>query len=160
MRVDQARRRAVGENAAVLVRQLSFGGTDAAPAADDLAFGLHQAGLRGNGPKQRNLELERCLRKALVQHELDSEPHAAIEQRRSKAAVNSPGRVAVPRTGLCGGNDAALGSLDNVIAERFRHRIQRQRAVDEPLNEFDTAYCSLLVVIDDAKTFPERRISS
>jgi len=90
------------------------------------------------------------LRKALVQHGLDSEPHAAIEQRCSKASVNSAGRVAVPRMGLCGGNNAALGNLDNVIAERFRHRVQGQRAVDEPLHKFETAHCSLLVFIDDA----------
>src|SRR5580704_5644885 len=101
---DQARRRAVRENAAVLVRQLSFSGTDTAPATDDLAFRLHQAGLRGDGPNQGNLELERCLRKALVEHGLDGEPHGAVKQRRSKAAVNSPGRVAVPSMGLCGGN--------------------------------------------------------
>ena len=86
----------------------------------------------GIGPIKRNLELERCLRKALVQHGLDSEPHAAIEQRCSKASVNSAGGVAVPRMGLCGGNNAALGNFDNVIAERFRHRVQGQRAVDEP----------------------------
>ena len=61
----------------------------------------------------------------------------------------------MPRMGLCGGNDAALGNLDNVIAERFRHRVQGQRAVDEPLNKFETAHCSSLAAIDDAKVFPE-----
>jgi hypothetical protein len=67
-----------------------------------------------------------------------------------------PAGFAVPRVGLCGGNNAALRNLDNVITERFRHRVQGQRAVDEPLNKFETAHCSLLVVIDDAKTFPNR----
>src|SRR4029077_11797172 len=76
MLVDQARRRAVRENAAVFVGQLAFGGADTAPVTDDLAFRFHQAGLRGDGPYQRNLELERRLRKALVQHRVDGEPHA------------------------------------------------------------------------------------
>jgi hypothetical protein len=53
--------------------------------------------------------------------------------------------------GFCGSNNAALGNLDNVITERFRHRVQRQRAVDEPLHKFETAHCSFLVVINDAK---------
>jgi len=79
---DQAGGRAVSQNAASFVCQLSFGRPDTAPATDDLAFGLHQAGLRRNRPDKRNLELERCLRKALVQHRLDREPHAAVEQRR------------------------------------------------------------------------------
>jgi hypothetical protein len=52
-------------------------------------------------------------------------------------------------------NNTALGNLDNVIAERFRHGVQGQGAIDQPLNEFETAYCPLLVVIDDAKTFPD-----
>src|SRR5262249_25956746 len=65
---DQARRRAVSENTAILVGQLSLGRTDTAPTGNDLAFGLDQAGLRGDRPKQRDLELERRLRKALVQH--------------------------------------------------------------------------------------------
>ena len=58
--------------------------------------------------------------------------------------------------GFCDGNNAALGNLDNVVAERLRHRVQGQRAVDEPLNKFEAAHCSLLVVIDDAKTFLNR----
>jgi hypothetical protein len=49
--------------------------------------------------------------------------------------------------------EAALGDLNNVVAERFRHRVQRQSAVDESLNEFKPARCTLLVVIDDAKRF-------
>ena len=46
---------------------------------------------------------------------------ADARQSRSKASVNSPGRVAVPRMGHCGGNNPALGDLDNVIAERLCH---------------------------------------
>src|SRR5215467_9657882 len=85
---DQARRRAVSEHAAILVGQPSLGRTDTAPAGNDLAFSLHQAGLRGDRPKKGNLELERCLCKALVEHGADSEPHAAIEQSRGKASVH------------------------------------------------------------------------
>lgn len=55
-----------------------------------------------------------------------------------------------------GGNHAALGNLDNVIAERFRHAVQGQRAVDQPLDEFETAQGALLVVIDDAETLADR----
>src|SRR5262249_42496321 len=96
---DQARRRAVSEHAAILVGQPSLGRTDTAPAGNDLAFSLHQAGLRGDRPKKGNLELERCLRKALVKHGADSEPHAGIEQSRGKASVHGAGRVEVPRVG-------------------------------------------------------------
>src|SRR5262245_64214894 len=85
---DQARRRAVSEHAAIFVRQLSLSRTDTAPTSNDSAFGLHQAGLRGDRPKKGNLELERCLRKALVQHGPDREPHAGIEQSCGKASMN------------------------------------------------------------------------
>jgi hypothetical protein len=53
-------------------------------------------------------------------------------------------------------NNAALGNLDNVIAERLRHRVQGHCAVDEPLDKFKTAHRPLLAIIDDAKTFPGR----
>ena len=147
----------MSENAAIFVRQPSLSRTDTTPTCNDLAFSLHQAGLRGDSPKERNLELERCLRKPLVQHGPDREPHAAIEQRGSKAAMNSAGRVEMTRMRFCGGNNVALGNLDDVIAERLRHRVQGQRAVDEPLNKFETTHCTLLIVIHDPKTFPSRR---
>jgi tRNA synthetases class I (W and Y) len=57
----------------------------------------------------------------------------ALAERCGKAAVNRSERVTVSRMWLCRGNDAALRNLDNVIAERFHHRVQGQRAVDEPL---------------------------
>ena len=120
---NQASRRAVSKNAAIFVRQRSLGRTNPAPTSNDLAFSLHPAGLRSDGPNKRNLEFERCLRKALVQHGLDSEPHAAIEQRCGKAAMNCAERISVPSMGLCGGNNTALRSLDDVVAERFRHRV-------------------------------------
>jgi len=56
--------------------------------------------------------------------------------------------------GFYGGNDAALGNFDYVIAQRLRHRVQWQGAVDEPLNIFEPAHRLLRVVIDDAKTLP------
>ena len=59
----------------------------------------------------------------------------------------------MPRMGFCDGNNAALGNLDNVVAERLRHAVQGQRAVDEPLNEFEAAHCSLLVVVDETEAF-------
>jgi hypothetical protein len=67
--------------------------------------------------------------------------------------MNRAGGVEKPRMGFCGGNNAALGNLDNVVAERLRHGVQGQRAVDEPLNEVEAAHCSLLVVIDDSEAF-------
>jgi len=71
-----------------------------------------------------------------------------------------PAGLRCPARGFYGGNDAALGNLDNVITERFRHRVEGQRAVDKPLNKFETAHRSLLVVIDDAKTFSQDRTPS
>ena len=97
---DHASRRAVSENAAILVGQPALGRTDTAPATNDLALGLDQAGLRRDRPNKRNLELERGLRKALVQHGLNSKPHAAIEQRRSKTSVNGAGGIAMPSCGI------------------------------------------------------------
>jgi hypothetical protein len=58
---------------------------------------------------------------------------------------------------LGGDHHATLGCLDNVIAKRLRHGVQRQGTVDQPLNKFETAHGAALVVIDDAKTFPNRR---
>jgi len=54
------------------------------------------------------------------------------------------------------GNDAALGNFDDVIAERFRHGVQGQGSVDEALNEFEAAHCSLLLIRDEAETSPSR----
>jgi hypothetical protein len=59
--------------------------------------------------------------------------------------------------GFCGSNNAALGNLDNVVAECLRHRVQRQRAVDEPLNKCEATHCSLLVVTDDSEAFTSRK---
>ena len=134
---------------------------DAAPAADDRAFRRHEAGLRGNRPDERNLELERRLRNALVQHGPDSEPHAAVEQRRSKASVNRAGRIEVTFMRFRRDNNAALGNLDNVIAEGLRHRVQGQRAVDKALHKFEAAHGPLPLAVDHAKAFqaprPRRR---
>ena len=68
--------------------------------------------------------------------------------------MHGASRVEVPGVGFYSGNDAALGNFDNVIAQRLRHRVQGQGAVDEPLNEFEPAHGSLPLVIDGAKTFP------
>jgi hypothetical protein len=86
----------------------------------------------------------------------DGESHAAIEQSCGKASMNRAGGIEMPRMGFCDGNNAALGNLDNVVAERLRHRVQGQRAVDEPLNIFEAAHCSLLVVVDDAEALASR----
>src|SRR5262249_34997461 len=72
-------------------------------------------------PPKRNLELERRLRKAPVQHGADREPHAAIKQRRRKPAMDGAGGVEMPRVGLSRGNNAALRHFQDVIAERLRH---------------------------------------
>ena len=111
----------------------------------------------------RALRLLRCMSPLLAQSgrievgsRTDGESHAAIEQSCGKASMNRAGGIEMPRMGFCDGNNAALGNLDNVVAERLRHRVQGQRAVDEPLNKFEAAHCSLLVVIDDAKTFLNR----
>src|SRR5262249_8630068 len=153
---NQASCRAVSENAAIFVSQRPLCGTDTASASNHFAFSLHEAGLRGDRSNKRNLELERCLRKALVQHGADGESHAAIEQSCSKSSMNRAGGVEMPRMGFCGSNNAALGNLDNVVAERLRHRVQGQRAVDEPLNKFEAAHCSLPVVIDESEAFASR----
>ena len=47
--------------------------------------------------------------------------------------------------------------LADLRAQRgLGYRIEGQRAVDQPLDEFETAHGALPVVIDDAKTFPNR----
>src|SRR2546430_330750 len=78
--------------------------TDTASASNHFAFSLHNAGLRGDRPNKRDLELERCLRKAFIQHGPDGESHAAIEQSCSKASMNRAGGVEMPPMGFCGSN--------------------------------------------------------
>jgi hypothetical protein len=94
----------------------------------------------------------------VIEHGQDGETHAAVEQRGGKASVHSAERIAVPRMGFCGGNNAAFGNLDNIVSERFRHRVQGQRAIDEPLNKFETTHCLSMVVVHDAKAFPNEAL--
>jgi hypothetical protein len=53
--------------------------------------------------------------------------------------------------GLGGDHDAAPRCLDDVIAERLGHGVERQRPVDQCLDEFETAHGPLLRVVDDAE---------
>ena len=59
----------------------------------------------------------------------------------------------MPGVRLDRGDDVALRHLDDVVAERLRHAIERQRAVGEPLHELDAAERALLLVSDDAEAF-------
>ena len=85
---NQACCRAVSEDAPILVGQATLGSADTTAARNDPPLSFHQTSLRSDRSNKGNLELKRCLRKALVEHGQDGEPHTAIEQRRSKAAVN------------------------------------------------------------------------
>jgi len=143
--------RAVSESATILVGQATLGSANVAAARNDRPLSFHQTHVRGDGPNKQNLEFKCCLPKTLVEHGQDCEPHTGIEQRCSKTAMNSPKRVAVFPMGFGSDNDAAPGNVNDVIAEGFGHRVQRQGAVDKSLDEFETAHCSLLVFIDDSK---------
>ncbi len=56
------------------------------------------------------------------------------------------------------GDDAALRHLDDVVAERLRHAVERQRAVGEPQHEFDAGERALLLVSDEAEAFASREV--
>src|SRR5262245_59144120 len=96
---DQASCRTVSENASVYISQLSLSSPDTAPTSNDFAFSHHAARLRRDRSDKRNLELERCLRKPLVQHGADGEAHTAVEQGCCNAAMNGAGRVELPCMG-------------------------------------------------------------
>jgi len=150
---NQACCRTVSEGAAILVGQATLGSADTTAARNDPSLSFHQTSLRGDRSNKGNLELKRCLRKALVEHGQDGEPHTAIEQRRSKATVNGPKRVAVLPVRFGGNNDTALGNVNDVVTEGLGHRVQRQGTIDESLDKFETVHCSLLVLVDDPNAF-------
>jgi hypothetical protein len=89
----------------------------------------------------------------LVQRRVDREPHAGVEQRRGQTAVHGAGRIAMRRGRLGRDRHVAAGDFDDVIAERLRHAVQRQRAGDETLNELQAAHRPLLVDANDAVAF-------
>ena len=62
---NQTRCRAVSEDAAILVRYLSLSCADPSPTRDDLAFGVHAAGLRGDRANKRNNRFNRELGRRL-----------------------------------------------------------------------------------------------
>jgi len=105
---NQARCRAMSERTAILIRYFSLGSADPAAARNYLAFGTYATGLRRDRADKRNLELKCCLRKPPIEHRQNGKAHAAVEQRRSKAAVNSTKRIAVFRIGFCGNTTRPL----------------------------------------------------
>src|SRR6202158_4210616 len=85
---DQARGRAMREQAPLAIRDPSFGGADAPAPAQHDAFRPDHTCFRDDRPQQGNLELERGLADALLQGRLDGQSHAAVEQRGREAAVH------------------------------------------------------------------------
>jgi len=67
--------------------------------------------------------------------------------------VNGPKWVAVLFVSFGGDNDMALAHVNDIVAEGLGHRVQRQGAIDKPLDKFETAYRPLLVLVDEAYTF-------
>jgi hypothetical protein len=109
--------------------------SDTPAAEDDTAFGSHTPAFRRERAHERNLELERRLTKTSIQRRVDREPHARIKQSRSEAAMDRAGRVEMRGRRLGSDDRTPAGDLDNVIAERFGHTVQRQRASDEILHK-------------------------
>src|SRR5450756_3241557 len=110
---DQARGRAMSEQTALAICQPSFGHADSPTPAQHNTFRHDHAGLRGNGPHQRNLEFKRGLADALLQRRLDSQSHAAVEQRSREATVHGASRIEMDVT--------RLRSDDNAPAHRLGH---------------------------------------
>ena len=74
-RENQARRRAVREQAALGVGDAAFGRADATAAVQRSALRPDPAGCQRDGPHERNFELERRAAEALFEHRLDGEAH-------------------------------------------------------------------------------------
>src|SRR6516225_7221703 len=109
--------RAVSEDAVILVAQVAFGEADTAAARNDPPLSFHQTRLRDYQSNEGNFEFKSCLRKALVEHGQDREPHTGVEQGCSKPAVNGPEWVAVLFVSFGRDNDMALAHLNDIVAE-------------------------------------------
>ena len=138
----------MGEQAPLAVRDPSFGGADAAAAAQHDALRLDHPGLGGDRPQQRNLELERGLADALLERRLDRQSHAAVEQRGRETAVHRAGRIEMDAARLGGDDDAPALRLGHIVTQGLRDRIEGQRPVDEPLDKFQAAHLLLPVGAD------------
>src|SRR6059058_5905564 len=71
---------------------------------------------------------------------MDRQPHAAVEHRRPETAVHGAGRVKMDFIRPCCDNDAPTCRLAHVVAQSFRHLVQGQRPIGEPLNELQAAH--------------------
>ena len=108
------------------------------------------AGVGQDRPHEGDLEFQRRRAEALFDRRPDRETHAAIEQRRREATMHRAGRVEVLAVGRGGDDDPTWGYLDDVVAQRPRHAVQRQRPAHQPLHEFQPAQGGLDVGAHDA----------
>ncbi len=146
----KAGRRAVRQKPAGLVGEASFGRPDAAPRRDYGPLGSDRAGVGQDRPHEGDLEFQRRRPETLFDRRPDCETHAAIEQRRREAAMHGAGWIEMLAVGRGGDDDPARGCLDDVVAQRPRHAVQRQRTAHQPLHEFQPAQGGLGVGVHGA----------
>ncbi len=127
------------------IREPSFGGADAAASAHDEALGPDHSGIRRDGPHERDLELDSGLADAFVQGRLDGEPHAAVEQRGGEPAVHRAGRIEMHVIRSRRHHHAPARRLGDVVTQRLRHGVERQRTVGEPGHEGEAAHLLLAI---------------
>lgn len=135
------------------VGDAAFRRADTAATVEDSALGPDRAGIQRDGADKRNLELERGAANALVEHRMDGEAHAAVEESSREPAVHGAPWVEMI---ACRGNrdsDAAAFGLYYVIAQCSGHRVERQLSAGKAPDELQPAHRFLLFGTDRAIAF-------
>jgi hypothetical protein len=96
----------------------NLGAADATVAAQHHALGADRADFGRDGPNQRDFELECRLPDACFERRLDRKPHAAVEERGRKAAMDGAERVEQCIRRRRRDDDAAAFRRRDLVAQR------------------------------------------
>src|SRR5262249_15284898 len=114
---NQARGRAVCQQAPLSIGEAAFCSADSSTTAQHHALGLDKTGLGRDGPQQRDLKFESRRTEALFQERMDCQAHAAVEHCRGETAMHGAGRIEMRAIRHGRDDDTPARGLADVVAQ-------------------------------------------